>query len=73
MTSAEIAFALDTADLTLGAAAACAVAAFLAGTVAVVHVTSAKRPPRTGWIVISLLAASCAALAVMTFNFWTLP
>ena len=73
MTSAALAFALETADLTLRAAAACALAAFCAGTVAVVHVTSAKRPPRTGWIVIGLLAASALALAVMAFNFWTLP
>lgn len=73
MTEAEFAFALETADLTLTAAAACGLAATLAGTIAVFHWTSRHRPPGKGWLTIAGLVLATAGLAFLSFEFFRLP
>lgn len=73
MTPAEVAFALQTQELTLGAAGACLIAAFAAGTVAIVHATSSRRPRGAGFVTISVLTVATLFLFSLAFKFWSLP
>lgn len=73
MTPAEVAFALETQELTLAAASACMTAALVTGTVATIHATSARRPRGRGWFTISILITCTLGLFGLAGQFWSLP
>jgi hypothetical protein len=70
---ADVAFALETARLTLGAAGACLVAAALTACVAVVYANSTARPEGRGRFLIVALWACACGLAAIGLEFWSLP
>lgn len=53
-----------------GDALALALLSAMLGAVAVLHLTSRYRPPRTGWRVISALFAGAAGALVAGFHAW---
>lgn len=69
----EVAFALETARLTLGAAGACAVAAALCACLAVSYANSPARPEGRGRVLIAAHWACAIALAAIALEFWSLP
>ena len=73
MTDPAIAFALETAGLTLAATIACAVAALVTLIAAGWLIGTPYRPPREGRFTIGALVACGGALTALALQFWSLP